>query len=63
MPPYPIHVFAHPRQVAAVETAQRLTARTRPIVVHNGHKSDAASHMIERGAETCWCQPTMIPSG
>lgn len=61
--PDPVHVFSLPDQVDAVENARAITAGSRPIVVHKGHQSDATSHMLERGAETCWCQPTTIPSG
>ena len=64
-PPIPdsMHVFAHPTQVAAVETARRLIAGARPIVVHQGHEAEAEQHVIVNDQGECWCHPTTIPPG
>jgi len=59
----PVHVFSEPSQEVAVEAARRMTAGSRPVVVHQGPEMDAESHAIGRGAAGCWCGPVVIPAG
>lgn len=60
--PFPIHVFAEPDRIAAIEKARESVAGSRPILVHNGHESDTG-HLTTLGESACWCEPVTIPSG
>jgi hypothetical protein len=57
----PVHTYAEPDQVAAVELVLALTRGSRPVTLHDGRPGDTG-HITEPG-KGCWCATVTIPTG